>query len=252
MTKGNNPMPGQKSKTDDRILVIVPTYNEVDNIQRLIPSVLEQDPRVEILVVDDSSPDGTAEVVQRWTQKTPRVHLMKRPSKLGLGSAYVEGFRYALAHDFPLVMEMDADLSHDPRDLPRFIAAMANQDLVVGSRYLRGVNVINWPMSRLILSWMANKYTRWVTGLPLHDATSGYKCFRREVLKAINLDRIHSDGYSFQIEMDYKAWKLGFRVSEISIVFVDRSVGISKMSKDIVSEAAWMVWRLRFQSLFGK
>jgi dolichol-phosphate mannosyltransferase len=224
----------------------------VDNIQRLIPAVLEQDPRIEILVIDDNSPDGTSAAVDRWTQKTPRVHLMTRPSKLGLGTAYVAGFRFALEHRYTLVMEMDADFSHDPKEIPHFISAIAEHDLVVGSRYLRGVNVINWPMSRLLLSWLANLYARWVTGLPLHDATSGFKCFRREALEAVNLNRIHSDGYAFQIEMHFKVWKKGFRLSEISIVFVDRSVGISKMNSSIVLEAVWMVWRLRLGSFFRK
>jgi dolichol-phosphate mannosyltransferase len=241
-----------RMKRAERVLVIIPTYNEKDNIRALIPLVLAQDNRIEMLVVDDSSPDGTALTVKDIMVKTRKVHLMKRPSKLGLGTAYVAGFRYALENGYDFIFEMDADFSHDPKEISRFLVAMDDSDLVIGSRYIRGVNVVNWPMSRLILSYTANLYTRVVTGMPVRDATSGFKCYRREVLEAINLDRIHSDGYSFQIEMHFKAWKMGFRVREIPIVFVDRYSGVSKMSQRIVREAAWMVWKLRFLSLFGK
>jgi dolichol-phosphate mannosyltransferase len=239
-------------KRAERILVIVPTFNEKENILRLIPQVLEQDPRIDMLVIDDSSPDGTALAVKEIMVKTNKVHLMKRPSKLGLGTAYVAGFRYAIENGYDFVFEMDADFSHDPKELPRFLVAVEDNDLVIGSRYIRGVNVVNWPMSRLLLSYTANLYTRVVTGMPVRDATSGFKCYRREVLESINLDRIHSDGYSFQIEMHFKVWKKGFRVKEIPIVFVDRYAGVSKMNQYIVREAAWMVWKLRFLSLFGK
>ncbi len=236
----------------ERILVIVPTFNEKENILKLIPLVLEQDPRIDMLVIDDSSPDGTALAVKEIMVKTNKVHLMKRPSKLGLGTAYVAGFRYAIENGYDFVFEMDADFSHDPKELPRFLMAIEDNDLVIGSRYIRGVNVVNWPMSRLLLSYTANLYTRVVTGMPVRDATSGFKCYRREVLESINLDRIHSDGYSFQIEMHFKVWKKGFRVKEIPIVFVDRYAGVSKMNQYIVREAAWMVWKLRFLSFFGK
>jgi len=239
-------------KKAERILVIVPTYNEAENIRLAVPQILSQDPRIDVLVVDDNSPDGTALVVKDIMTSTKKVHLMKRPSKLGLGTAYVTGFRYALERGYDLIFEMDADFSHDPKEIPRFLVAIEDGDLVIGSRYIHGVNVVNWPMSRLLLSWLANVYTRFVTGMPIRDATSGFKCFRRKVLEAINLDNIHSDGYSFQIEMDFKAWKKGFRMREISIVFVDRNVGVSKMSPHIVREAAWMVWKLRFLNLFGK
>jgi dolichol-phosphate mannosyltransferase len=239
-------------KRAERILVIVPTFNEKENILKLIPQVLEQDPRIDMLVIDDSSPDGTALAVKEIMVKTNKVHLMKRPSKLGLGTAYVAGFRYAIENGYDFVFEMDADFSHDPKELPRFLVAVEDNDLVIGSRYIRGVNVVNWPMSRLLLSYTANLYTRVVTGMPVRDATSGFKCYRREVLESINLDRIHSDGYSFQIEMHFKVWKKGFRVKEIPIVFVDRYAGVSKMNQYIVREAAWMVWKLRFLSLFGK
>jgi len=240
------------SKKGSRILVIIPTYNEVENIQKLIPQVLEQDARIEVLVIDDNSPDGTASAVEEMMKKTRGLDLMKRPEKLGLGTAYVAGFRYALARDYDLVFEMDADFSHDPSVIPEFLASIDEHDLVIGSRYIRGVNVVNWPISRLILSWSANVYTRVVTGLPIRDATSGYKCFRREVLENINLDDVHSDGYAFQIEMDFKAWKRGYRLLEIPIVFVDRNIGISKMNPGIVREAAWVVWKLRLLSLLGK
>lgn len=239
-------------KKAERILVIVPTYNELENIKALVPQVLAQDPRIDMLIVDDNSPDGTALAVKQVMTTTKKVHLMKRPSKLGLGTAYVTGFHYALKHGYDYVFEMDADFSHDPKEIPRFLVAIEDNDLVIGSRYIRGVNVINWPMSRLLLSWLANLYTRIVTGMPIRDATSGFKCYRRGVLEAIDLDKIHSDGYSFQIEMHFKAWKKGFRIKESSIVFVDRSVGVSKMNPNIVREAAWMVWKLRFLSILGK
>lgn len=235
-----------------RNLVIIPTYDERENIQTVIPMVLAQSPDIDVLVVDDGSPDGTGEVVKRLMEKNKRIRLMEREGKQGLGTAYVEGFRYALKEGYGLIFEMDADLSHDPKDIGRFLEAMEDYDLVIGSRYVQGVNVINWPMSRLLLSWMANLYTRIVTGLPVRDATSGYKCFRREVLEAIDLNTIGSDGYSFQIEMDFKAWKKGFRLKEIPIIFLDRSVGVSKMHSGIVSEAAWMVWKLRFLGMIGR
>jgi dolichol-phosphate mannosyltransferase len=238
---------------NQKILVIIPTYNEVENIQKLIPMVLVQDPRICVLVIDDSSPDGTAEQVEKMMIRTDnRLQLIRRPRKMGLGTAYVDGFKYALKERYHIVFEMDADFSHDPDTIPRFLKAIKENDLVIGSRYIRGVNVINWPISRLILSWLANFYTRLVTGLPLKDATSGFKCFKRNVLEAIDLDNVHSDGYAFQIEIDFKVWKKGFQVKEIPIVFVDRYVGISKMNQRIIREAVWMVWKLRFLSLFGK
>jgi dolichol-phosphate mannosyltransferase len=237
---------------DNRILVIVPTYNEVGNIAQLIPRILEQNPGIEVLVVDDNSPDGTSAAVEGVMQREPRLHLITRSGKMGLGTAYVAGFRYALEHGYPLIFEMDADFSHDPNDIPRFLTALESCDLVLGSRYVGGVNVINWPMSRLLLSWFANRYTRLITGMPIRDATGGYKCFRRRVLEAIDLGRIRSDGYAFQIEMTFMARRAGFRVVEIPIVFTDRNVGFSKMSPRIVREAAWMVWKLRFLSLVGK
>jgi dolichol-phosphate mannosyltransferase len=237
---------------DEKILIIIPTYNELQNVQKIIPMVLQQDERVEILVVDDNSPDGTAEVVERWGQKTSRIHLLKRERKLGLGTAYVAGFKYALKHQYDYIFEMDADLSHDPNEISNFLKAIEQCDWVIGSRYIKGVNVVNWPMSRLLLSWFANFYSRFVTRLPIQDTTGGFKCFRRSVLEAIDLDKINSDGYAFQIEMNFIAWKKGFCVKEIPIIFIDRDQGISKMHSGIVREAVWMVWKLRLLSLLRR
>lgn len=234
-------------------LVIIPTYNERDNVTRIIERVLETDTRIEVLVVDDASPDGTAEAVAVVAAANPRVHLLKRSGKLGLGTAYIAGFRWALERDYQYVLEMDADFSHDPAFLPRLLAAAADSDVVLGSRYLDGrANVVNWPMTRLLMSYFANVYARAVTGLPVWDLTGGFKCFRRKVLQAIDLSAVKSNGYAFQIEMTFRAWKLGFRVIEIPIVFSDRMEGSSKMSPHIVREAVWMVWRLRFLGLTGK
>ncbi|MBD3237162.1 MAG: glycosyltransferase, partial [Candidatus Eisenbacteria bacterium] len=234
-----------------RCLVIIPTYNERDNISALVERVLAVSERIEVLVVDDRSPDGTAEVVERLAAEQPRIHLLRRAGKLGLGSAYVTGFRYALAQTrTDLIFQMDADFSHDPRSLPDFLAAARDADLVLGSRYLRGVTVVNWPLSRLFLSYGANLYTRLITGMPFKDATGGFKCFRREVLEALDWDRVHSDGYSFQIETTFKAWRQGFRIRELPILFVDRRVGVSKMNRRIVWEAIFVVWRLAAGALF--
>jgi dolichol-phosphate mannosyltransferase len=237
----------------ERALVIVPTYNERENIVRLVDQALAQDARIDILVVDDGSPDGTGGIVQGLSARNPRVHLLQRPRKMGLGTAYLDGFRWALKRDYAYVFEMDADFSHDPGHLPQFLAAIQDADVVLGSRYRNGkVTVVNWPIGRLILSYSANVYARAVTGLPLFDATGGFKCFRRHVLEAIDLDAVRSNGYAFQIEMSFRAWKRGFRIVEIPIVFLDRTEGESKMSKHIVREAIWMVWRLRWWSLSGK
>jgi dolichol-phosphate mannosyltransferase len=236
----------------ERALVIVPTYNERENIRRLVTSVLRQDGRIEMLIVDDGSPDGTGQIVQEIAAENPRVHLLARPSKMGLGTAYIAGFRWALERDYQYVLEMDADFSHDPGHLPQFLRAIQDADLVLGSRYQQGrVTVVNWPISRLILSYSANLYARAVTGLPVWDATGGFKCFRRSVLEAIDFSRVRSNGYAFQIEMSFRAWKRNFRIAEIPIVFVDRTEGTSKMSKSIVREAIWMVWRLRWWAIRG-
>jgi dolichol-phosphate mannosyltransferase len=234
-----------------KVLVIIPTYNELENIPKLLPEVLAQDEIIDILIVDDNSSDGTAKWIKEHIENNGRVKLLEREKKMGLGTAYIAGFKYALGKGYDFIFEMDADFSHDPVEIPKFLKEIENSDLVLGSRYKQGVNVINWPMRRLMLSLFANFYTRIVTGLPVHDATGGFKCFRKEILQAINLDEIKSNGYAFQIEMTFKAWKKGFRIKEISIVFTDRVKGTSKMSKKIVREAILMVWELRFRSLFG-
>jgi dolichol-phosphate mannosyltransferase len=237
----------------DRGLVIIPTYNERFNIARLIPAVLAQDPSLEILVVDDGSPDGTGDIVDGIAANNPRVNVIHREGKLGLGTAYIAGFRWALERKYDLVFEMDADFSHNPERIPEFLEAIREADVVLGSRYQDGhVNVVNWPMSRLFLSYAANIYARLVTGLPIFDTTGGFKCFRRNVLESIDLNAVKSNGYAFQIEMSYRVWKRGFSLFEIPIIFVDRTEGVSKMSKKIVREAVWMVWRLRWWSLTGR
>jgi dolichol-phosphate mannosyltransferase len=234
-----------------KILIIIPTYNELENLPKLLPEVLSKDKNINVLIVDDNSPDGTAGFVERQMKVDNRIHLIKRQSKQGLGTAYIAGFKYALQNNFQIIFEMDADFSHDPKEIPRFLDEIKNSDVVLGSRYINGVNVINWPLRRLLLSSFANLYTRIITGLPVHDATGGYKCFDRKVLEAIDLNRVKSNGYAFQIEMTFKAWKKGFRVKEIPIIFVDRVKGKSKMSKKIVREAVTMVWKLRIKSIFG-
>jgi dolichol-phosphate mannosyltransferase len=237
----------------ERALVIIPTYNEIENLNRIVPQALEQDPRLEVLVVDDNSPDGTGAAADELARTNPRVHVLHRPGKQGLGTAYRAGFHWALERDYEFVFEMDADFSHDPKHLPQFLAAVQNADLVLGCRYLEGrVTVVNWPMARLLLSYFANLYARIVTGLKLFDSTGGFKCFRRRVLEAIDLKAVRSNGYAFQIEMSFRATRKGFRITEIPIVFVDRTDGVSKMSGAIVREAIWMVWRLRFMALMGR
>ena len=237
----------------ERALVIIPTYNERENISRIIEAVLEKDDRIEILVVDDGSPDGTGDIVENLGAGDPRVHLLRRARKLGLGTAYIAGFKWALERRYDYVFEMDADFSHDPGHLPEFLRSIETADLVLGSRYRHGkVTVVNWPIKRLLLSYYANVYARIVTGLPLWDATGGYKVYRRAVLESIDLDDVRSNGYAFQIEMSFRAWRKNFRIVEIPIVFVDRTEGTSKMSKAIVREAVWMVWRLRFWALRGR
>lgn len=235
-----------------KILVIIPTYNEKENISKIIPQVLTQDQGIEILVVDDNSPDGTGKLVEELKESNPRVKLLTRAKKTGLGTAYIAGFDYALQNSYDYIFEMDSDFSHDPKYIPEFLKAIQDSDLVLGSRYIRGVNVVNWPITRLLLSYFANVYARWVTGLPVKDSTGGFKCFKREVLEKIGLDNIHSNGYAFQIEMSFRAWKKGFRIKEIPIIFVDRFAGESKMSKKIVREAIWMVWKLRILSILGR
>jgi len=231
-------------------LIIIPTYNEMDNIEAIINALFALGLDLEVLVVDDNSPDGTGDFVKEWGQREPRLHSIHRAAKLGLGSAYIEGFKWGLKNtDAKFLFEMDADFSHDPKAIPSFLENIQAADLVLGSRYLDGITVMNWPLSRLFLSVGANIYTRVITGMPLKDATGGFKCFRREVLDALPLDRIKSDGYSFQIEVNFHVWKRGFKIKEIPIVFEDRRSGTSKMSRRIVWEAVFLVWKLRFYSL---
>ncbi len=235
-----------------RALIIFPTYNERDNIEKIVHAVLPMDPRINVLIVDDNSPDGTGELADKLAEQEAKVNVLHRERKAGLGKAYIAGFKWAIEQKYDFIFEMDADFSHGPEYLRDFLREIQNHDLVIGSRYISGVNVINWPMSRLLLSYYANAYTRVITGLPLRDATGGFKCFRREVLEAIDLDDVRSSGYSFQIEMSMRAWKKKFRIKEIPIIFVDRVAGTSKMSKKIVREAIWMVWLLRIRGMFGK
>jgi len=232
-------------------IVCIPTYNESDNIIRMIDAVHGVVPETHILVIDDGSPDGTAKLVRERMLTDTRVHIVERSGKLGLGTAYCAGFSKALEMGYDVIMQMDADFSHDPKDLLRFHDAIATNDLVIGSRYVQGVNVINWPMSRLLLSWFANIYTRVITGMPIADATGGFKCFRADVLRKIDLTKIRSNGYAFQIEMNYKAWRLKARMFELPIIFTDRVSGVSKMSKNIVYEAAFLVWKLKLATIFS-
>lgn len=235
--------------TTPKTLIAVPTYNEKENLPVLLARLMELPDTVHVLVVDDGSPDGTGDIAQEWSLRPEgRVHVLRRAGKQGLGSAYVAAFRWALDRDYELVFEMDADFSHDPKYVPDMLEAARDADLVIGSRYVTGVNVVNWPMQRLLLSWFANLYARIVTGLPVHDCTGGFKCFRREALAAVDFSRIASGGYSFQVEMNYKVWKKGFRIKEVPIVFVDRFAGTSKMSGSIIGEALFLVLRLRLGS----
>ena len=237
----------------ERALVVIPTYNEAPNLLHIVPQVLAQDPRLEVLVVDDNSPDGTGRLADELAARDPRVHVLHREGKLGLGTAYIRGFGWALERTYEYVFEMDADFSHDPAHLKEFLKAIEDADVVLGSRYLDGkVTVVNWPMGRLMLSYCANIYARWITGLRIWDLTGGFKCFRRRVLETIDLSQVRSNGYAFQIEMSVRAWRKGFKFREIPIVFVDRTEGQSKMNRAIVREAVWMVPRLRLQRLFGR
>ena len=232
-------------------IVLIPTYNELDNVERITGKILQYVPNIHILFIDDGSPDGTAEHIKELIKDNKNIHILERPDKMGLGSAYVSGFKFALEKGYEYIFQMDADFSHDPKELPNFIKAIEESDLVLGSRYIKGVNVINWPLSRLLLSYFANSYTRIITGLPICDATGGFKCFRRAVLESIDLNSIKSNGYAFQIEMTFKVWHKGFHVKEIPIIFIDRVYGESKLSKKIMWEAIFMVWKLRISSIFS-
>ena len=235
-----------------RALIVFPTYNERDNIEKIVHAVLPLDARIHVLIVDDNSPDGTGNIADRLARELDKVYVLHREKKEGLGKAYLAGFRWAIEEKYDFIFEMDADFSHGPEYIKDFLREIQHHDLVIGSRYISGVNVINWPMTRLLLSYYANVYTRVITGLPLRDATGGFKCFRRKVLESIDFDKVKSSGYSFQIEMSMRAWKSGFKIKEIPIIFVDRVAGTSKMSKKIMREAIWMVWMLRLKSIFGK
>lgn len=234
-------------------VVIVPTYNEKDNITTVIDKLTALNLDLHILVIDDNSPDGTGDIVKNLQKKNEHIFIIERSGKLGLGTAYVRGFHWALERGYKYILEMDADLSHNPDDVPRLIETCKNgADLTIGSRYSAGVNVVNWPIKRLLLSYGANKYTRIVTGMPVKDTTAGFKCFHRDVLEAIDLSKVKSSGYSFQIEMNFRAWKKGFKITEVPIIFIERSEGRSKMSKSIVYEAVFMVWKLKLLSMLGR
>lgn len=238
-----------------RSVVLIPTYNEAANILLVMQSVLGLEEKISMLIIDDGSTDGTAELVKNMRDEYPdRIDILERPSKLGLGTAYLAGFKYALENGFDHVCEMDADFSHNPKDLPQLIAPIKNNqaDLTVGSRYINGVRVINWPLSRLILSYGAGIYTRMITRLPIQDVTAGFKCYHRRVLEAIDLDKVKSNGYSFQVEMKYRAWRKGFKLMEVPIIFTERTEGQSKMSKKIVWEAMHKVWELRIRDVVKK
>ena len=232
-------------------LIIIPTYNEANNIAELIDRITSVNREIHILFVDDNSPDGTSEIIKDISKSNTNIQIISRPMKMGLGTAYIKGFKWAIEHEYDHVLQMDADLSHNPSDTTKLLADIKDYDLVIGSRYLDGFNVVNWPFSRLLLSYGANLYTRLLTGIPINDSTGGFKCFKIEVLKKINLDTIVSEGYSFQIEMNYLSWINGCRIKETSIVFTDRTVGQSKMSKNIIIEAILMVPKIMFQRIFS-
>lgn len=235
-----------------KAIVVIPTYNERDNVRNIIEAVLRAYDGIHILIVDDNSPDGTASIVREMMSDDKRIHLLERAGKLGLGTAYCEGFALVLSLGFEAIMEMDADFSHDPADIPRFMKELETNDLVIGSRYSNGVNVVNWPLKRLILSYSANLYTRIITGMPVKDATGGFKAFRASALRMVDLAKMRSNGYAFQIEMNYRLWRAGAKVKEMPIVFNDRRSGVSKMNRSIVYEAVFLVWKLKILDIFGK
>ena len=238
---------------EQTVAVILPTYNEKDNLPRKAPTILAQDERIDVLVVDDASPDGTGDLADEMASQEPRVHVLHRTSKDGLGKAYLAGFAWALERDYELIFEMDADISHPSDALPSLIAAAEHYDFVIGSRYVDGrVTVSNWPMSRLLVSYFGSFYARTITRMPVRDATGGFNCWHRRVLKSVQLDRVRSNGYAFQIELKFRAWCKGFTFTEVPILFTERDSGESKMSKRIVREAVWRVWWLKFQQVFRR
>lgn len=233
-------------------LVIVPTYNEIENIEKMIHAVFEQSPEFSLLIIEDGSPDGTAEKVKELQSKFPNLHMIERTGKLGLGTAYVTGFKWALEREYNFVFEMDCDFSHDPNDLPNLLRTAQESDLVIGSRYINGIRIINWPFKRLLLSYGASIYTRFITGITVLDTTGGFKCFTRKALESLNLDNIISNGYSFQLELNYKIWAKGLNITEFPIVFTERRDGQSKMGGGIILEAVFAVWKLRLMKFLGK
>jgi len=236
----------------DKTLVIIPTYNEIDNIERMISTMLSMHQGISLLIIEDGSPDGTADVVKRLQKEHPEnLHMIERTGKLGLGTAYVTGFKWALERDYEYVFEMDCDFSHDPKQVPDLLEAAQTNDLVIGSRYIDGIRIINWPFKRLLLSYLASIYTRFVTGIPVQDTTGGFKCFTRKALSSLNLDNIVSTGYIFQLELNYKIWSLGMNVKEVPIIFYERRDGQSKMAGGIIFEALFAVLRLRVMKTFG-
>jgi dolichol-phosphate mannosyltransferase len=253
LPENSGPVDKKEQVPSNQALVIIPTYNEAENIAKLLNELLALYPlTLDKLVIDDNSPDGTRDIVRSMQAKMRGLHMITRPKKLGLGTAYITGFHYALEKNYRYIIEMDADFSHDPAMIKQLIEAMEGADLVIGSRYMNNtVNVVNWPLGRLILSKLASIYTRMVTGMPVADPTSGFKCFSAKLLRALDLDSINSQGYSFQIEMNFRAWKKGFSIREVPIVFVDRTVGKSKMTKQNIREAIWIVWWLKIKSVFG-
>jgi dolichol-phosphate mannosyltransferase len=245
--------PPLSDRPDVRYLVVIPTYDERENLPRILPLVLAQDDRIHVLIVDDNSPDGTGDLAEQMAAREPRLHVLRRPGKLGLGPAYIAGFAWGLERGYELLIEMDADLSHHPDNLPEFIAMANRYDAVLGSRYVGGrVTVVNWPMGRLLISYFGSWYARTITRMPVRDLTGGYNCWRRGVLEALDLSRVTSNGYMFQIELKFRAWRKGFRLVEVPIVFTERREGTSKMSKKIVREAVWKVWKLRLMDLTGR
>lgn len=237
---------------NDKALIVIPTYNERDNVIPLSEKLMQSYDSVEILFIDDNSPDGTGDILDDLSSQEPRIHVLHREGKQGLGTAYITGFKWALERDYEYIFEMDADFSHSPAYIGDFLRVIRHSDLVLGSRYTQGVSVINWSLFRLLISKFATLYVRIITGMPASDATGGFKCFRRQVLETLNLDEIQSNGYSFQIEMTYYAWYAGFKIREIPIIFYERADGISKMNKAIVREAIWVVWRLWLTHIFKK
>jgi dolichol-phosphate mannosyltransferase len=236
----------------NKTLIIIPTYNEIDNIENMLKTVFSLYPEISVLIIEDGSPDGTADVVKKYQEQHPNLHMIERTGKLGLGTAYITGFKWALEKDYEYVFEMDCDFSHDPKQIPNLLEAAQTNDLVIGSRYIDGIRIINWPFHRLLISYLASIYTRFITNIPVQDTTGGFKCFSRKALQSLNLDKIISKGYIFQLELNYKVWSLGLNVKEVPIIFYERRDGESKMAGGIIWEAFFAVLKLRILKVFGK